>query len=55
MTGVLIKVGQFPVYTMSFFIVVAFLWFGFVVYKKGLEYHYKEETLFDLTISAAGI
>ncbi len=53
MNGVLLKVGQFPVYTLSFFVVLGFLWFGFVVYKKGLEYHYRDESLFDLVIMAS--
>lgn len=50
MDGVLLKVGQFPVYIQSLFVVLAFLWFGFVVYKKGVEYHYKDESLLDLII-----
>lgn len=50
MDGILIKVGQFPVYIQSLFVVLAFLWFGFVIYKKGVEYHYKDESLLDLVI-----
>lgn len=52
MNSILLKVGQFSVYTLSFFVVLAFLWFGFVIYKKGSEYHYRDESLFDLTILA---
>ncbi len=50
MDGVLLRIGQFPVYIQSIFVVLAFLWFGFVVYKKGIEYHYKDESLLDLII-----
>jgi len=50
MDGILTSVGQFPIYTQSLFVVLAFLWFGFVVYKKGVEYHYKDESLLDLVI-----
>ncbi len=37
----------------SVFVVLAVLWFGFVVYKKGGEFHWLENTLFDISIVSA--
>lgn len=38
------------VYTVSFFIALGYLWYCFVVYKKGLESRYSSQTLMDLAI-----
>lgn len=50
MGEIVTRIGQLPVYTLSLFVVMSFLWFGFVVYKKGVEYHIRDESLFDLII-----
>lgn len=52
MGEVLLTLNGFSVYTLSFFIVIGFLWYGFIVYKKGQEYHYGEDTLLDFVISS---
>lgn len=44
------RVGTLPVYWLSVFVVISFLWFAFVVYKKGQEYHFHEESLMDLAV-----
>lgn len=38
------------VYTLSLFVVIAYFWYSFVVYKKGLEYRYAPESLLDLAV-----
>src|SRR3989344_1518260 len=50
MKPVFLVVGVLPVYTMSVFVILAFLWYGFVVYKKGIEYRFHEESLMDLIV-----
>lgn len=50
MSEVLANIGRFPVYTLSFFVVLAYFWYSFVVYKKGLEYRYAPESLLDLCV-----
>lgn len=47
---ILLNIGRLSVYTLSFFLVVAYLWYCFVVYKKGLEFRYTAETLYDLCL-----
>lgn len=50
MSEILLDIGWLSVYTLSFFLVAAYLWYCFVVYKKGLEFRYTAETLYDLCI-----
>ncbi len=50
MNEILISVGRLSVFTLSFFLVVAYLWYCFVIYKKGLEFRYTPETLYDLCL-----
>ena len=50
MSEVLVIVGRFSVYTLSLFVILAYFWYGFVVYKKGLEYRYATESLLDLAV-----
>ena len=47
---ILLDIGRLSVYTLSFFLVMAYFWYCFVVYKKGLEFRYASETLYDLCI-----
>jgi prolipoprotein diacylglyceryltransferase len=47
MNGVLLTVEGVSVYTMSAFIFLAFLWSGFVFYKKAIEYHENEDVVFN--------
>ncbi len=37
-------------YTLSFSVVLAYFWYSFVVYKKGLEFRYAPESLLDLAV-----
>lgn len=37
-------------YWMSFFVVLSYLWFGFIVYRKGLEARYHEESVLDMIV-----
>lgn len=50
MNEILISFGRFSVYTLSVFIVIAFFWGCFVIYKKGLEYHYNTDSLLDFAV-----
>lgn len=50
MNEILIKVGELSVYTLSLSVVIAYFWYGFVIYKKGLEYRYPSESLLDLAV-----
>lgn len=50
MSEILLDIGRLSVYTLSFFLAVAYLWYCFVVYKKGLEFRYTAETLYDLCL-----
>lgn len=50
MSEVLVNIGRLSVYTLSLSVVLAYFWFGFVVYKKGLEYRYAPESLLDLAV-----
>ena len=38
------------VYILSLFVVLAYFWYCFVIYKKGLEFRYTAETLYDLAL-----
>lgn len=38
------------VYILSLSVVLAYFWYSFVVYKKGLEYRYAPESLLDLAV-----
>lgn len=38
------------VYILSLSVVLAYFWYSFVVYKKGLEYRYAPESLLDLAL-----
>lgn len=38
------------VYILSLSVILAYFWYGFVVYKKGLEYRYAPESLLDLAV-----
>lgn len=49
MNGV-ITIANVNIYVSSLLLVFGFLIFGFTVYKKGLEYHFSEDSLFDMTI-----
>lgn len=44
---VLVDFGVIKIYTMSMFVVLAFLWAGFVVNKKAREYHIGEVEIYD--------
>lgn len=50
MSEVLVNFGKFSVYTLSLSVVLAYFWYSFVVYKKGLEYRYAPESLLDLAV-----
>lgn len=50
MSDVVFRIGTLPVYWLSVFVVISFLWFAFVIYKKGQEYHFHEESLLDLAV-----
>ncbi len=50
MSDVLVNIGRLSVYTLSSFVVLAYFWYGFVIYKKGLEYRYAPESLLDLSV-----
>lgn len=50
MNDILFSVEGVRVYTLSAFVFLAFLWFGFVFYKKAIEYHKAEETVLDLIL-----
>ena len=47
MMPVLVDFGVIKIYTMSVFVVLAFLWAGFVVSKKAREYHLGEVEIYD--------
>lgn len=44
------KIGSLSVYTLTFFVVMSYFWYSFVVYKKGLEYRYSPESLLDMSV-----
>lgn len=50
MNEVLVSIGRFSVYTLSLSVVLAYFWYSFVVYKKGLEFRYAPESLLDLAV-----
>ncbi len=50
MNEILVNIGRLSVYTLSFFIVIGYFWYSFVIYKKGLEFRYSSETLLDLAV-----
>lgn len=50
MNEILVNIGGLSVYTMTFFVVWSYFWYGFVVYKKGLEYRYSPESLLDMSV-----
>ena len=50
MSEILVNIGRFSVYTLSFSVVLAYFWYSFVVYKKGLEFRYAPESLLDFAI-----
>lgn len=50
MNEVLVNFNGFSVYTLSLLVVIGYLWYSFVIYKKGLEYRYPTESLLDLAI-----
>lgn len=50
--GILFNFGPVKVYTLSLFLVLAFFWAGFVVSKKGVEYHLKETAVYDALVVA---
>ena len=43
------------VYILSLFVVLAYFWYCFVVYKKGLEFRYTAETLYDLVLLSGAL
>lgn len=47
MTPVLLSLGPLKLYTLSLFLVAAFLWGGFVISKKAREYHVDEMQIYD--------
>ncbi len=47
MFPVLLTIHPFTIYTMSVFLLIAFLVSGYVFWRKGREEHYQEEELFD--------
>lgn len=47
MKEVLLTVEGVSVYTLSAFVFLAFLWSGFVFYKKATEYHENEDVVFN--------
>lgn len=53
MSEILVSIGKFSVYTHSLLVVIGFFWYGFVLYKKGLEYRYERESLLDLAVMSA--
>lgn len=55
METVLLTVQGLSVYTLSAFVFLAFLWSGFVFYKKGVEYHESEETMFNAVLLMGGL
>ena len=55
MGEILFNLGRLSVFTLSFFIVLSYLWYCFVVYKKGLEFRYSAETLLDLCILSGAL
>ena len=52
---ILLNIGRLSVFTLSFFLVLAYLWYCFVVYKKGLEFRYTAETLYDLALLSGAL
>lgn len=55
MGEILLNLGRLSVFTLSFFIVLSYFWYCFVVYKKGLEFRYSAETLLDLCILSGAL
>lgn len=52
MENVWFWLGNIPVYWLGVFVVLSYLWFGFVVYRKGLEARYHEESVLDMIVLA---
>ncbi|MBU1071280.1 prolipoprotein diacylglyceryl transferase [Patescibacteria group bacterium] len=50
MNDILLSVEGVSVYTFSAFVFLAFLWSSFVFYKKAIEYHENEETVFNAVL-----
>lgn len=48
MKPVLLQLGPITIYSMGVFLFLAILLGSFVVYKKGKEYHFEEEEMFDV-------
>lgn len=53
MSETLMGFGRLVVYTHSLFVVLAFFWYSFVIYKKGLEFRYEKESMLDLAVLSA--
>lgn len=47
MTPILFSFGPLKIYTLSLFLVLAFLWGGFVINKKAREYHIGDIEIYD--------
>ena len=53
---ILFVFGPFKIYTLSLFLVMAFLWSGFVISRKAAEYHLGEIEIFDgLVLTLIGV
>lgn len=51
--GEIIALSGLSIYTLGLVVVFCFFWGSFVFYKKGIESHFEENTLFDLIVLSA--
>jgi hypothetical protein len=55
MEQIILSVEGVTIYTFSAFVLLAFLWSGFVFYKKSVEYRENEEVLFNTVLLAGAL